>query len=337
MFKSFYPLLEEFLCIYLPMERGYSPNTILSYYTSICQFTSWFSVNSSIDKQKITIFDFTKEHILRWLDNIEENGCSISTRNQRLAGINSFLSYVAEIESVYMDTHLSVKQIKVKKGSRPKKDFLSIEELHSLVGSIKLTNSMGIRHYVLLSILYDSAARIHEIIHMKAEEISYGRNCSIKIFGKGSKTRIAYLSSDSAFLLKDYCKRFGITEGILFKNRCGQPLTDSGIDYIIKKYVAEASVKTPSLKAKTVSAHTFRRSKATHMLLNGISLPVIQRFLGHGSIKTTEEYLEIGSEAMVKAVNSMGNALLDKNSMDSVASWENEDIMEQIRAKITLP
>lgn len=82
------------------------------------------------------------------------------------------------------------------------------------------------------------------------------------------------------------------------------------MDYIIKKYVAIALEKIPSLKSKKVSAHTFRRSKATHMLQNGVSLPVIQRFLGHESIQTTEVYIEIGSEAIIKAVNESAALLM---------------------------
>ena len=105
--------------------------------------------------------------------------------------------------------------------------------------------------------------------------------------------------------------------------------------YIIKKYTAVAAESLLSLKTKKVSAHTFRRSKATHMLLSGVSLPLIQRFLRHESIQTTEEYLEIGSEAMIQAVNRTGTLVLPLEKVDEAENWREADVMEQIRLKIS--
>jgi site-specific recombinase XerD len=334
MFKGFYPLLEKFLCIYLPKQRGCSSHTAMSYYAAICQYVSWLADTHNIDKNKMQVFDFTKERVLSWLSSIEDNGASVATRNQRLAGTRSFLSFASEEEPVYMETCLSVGKIKTKKGCKPSKDFLNHEEFQAILEAIPFGTDTAVRHYALLSVLYDSAARIQEICHMKLEDISFGKNCSIKIYGKGRKTRIVYISADAAALIKDYCRKFGISEGLLFNNRYGNQITDSGIDYIIKKYAAIAAENLPSLKAKKVSAHTFRRSKATHMLLSGVSLPVIQRFLGHESIQTTEEYLEIGSEAMIQAVKRTGASVLPPEKTQESEKWKEADVMERIRLKM---
>lgn len=334
MFKGFYPLLENFLCIYLPKQKGYSNHTITSYYAAISQYISWLGYVHHIEKSKVQVFDFTKERVLSWLLSIEENGSSVSTRNQRLAGTRSFLAYASEEEPIYMDTYLSVRNIKVKKGLKPSKDFLNQEEFQAILKAIPHGDDTSIKHYVILSVLYDSGTRVHEICNMRLEDISFGKNCSIKIFGKGRKTRIIYISSNAATLIKDYCKRFNIAEGILFRNRYGNHLTDSGIDYIIKKYTAVAAESLLSLKTKKVSAHTFRRSKATHMLLSGVSLPIIQRFLGHESIQTTEEYLEIGSEAMTQAINRTSSLVIPLERVDECENWREADVMEQIRLKI---
>ena len=281
--------------------------------------------------------DFTKERVLSWLSNIEANGCTISTRNQRLAGIRSFLAFAADEEPVYMDIFIPIGKIHVKKGNKPSKDFLNQEEFQEILKSIPSGSELSIKHYVLLSTLYETGARVQEICDMKQEDISYGKNCSVKIYGKGRKTRIVYISSDMAAILKEYCTGFSVKEGNLFRNRYGETLTDSGIDYIIKKYTAIARERLPSLKYKKVSAHTFRRSKATHMLLDGVSLPVIQRFLGHESIQTTEEYLEIGSNAMIQAVAKSSSSILSEDKMNEAKKWEDEDILLQIRQKIAAP
>ena len=71
------------------------------------------------------------------------------------------------------------------------------------------------------------------------------------------------------------------------------------------------------------------------MLLSGVSLPLIQRFLRHESIQTTEEYLEIGSEAMIQAVNRTGTLVLPLEKVDEAENWREADVMEQIRLKIS--
>jgi len=186
------------------------------------------------------VSDFTKERVLSWLSNIEANGCTISTRNQRLAGIRSFLAFAADEEPVYMDIFIPIGKIHVKKGNKPSKDFLNQEEFQEILKSIPSGSELSIKHYVLLSTLYETGARVQEICDMKQEDISYGKNCSVKIYGKGRKTRIVYISSDMAAILKEYCTGFSVKEGNLFRNRYGETLTDSGIDYIIKKYTAIA-------------------------------------------------------------------------------------------------
>ena len=335
MFKGFYPLLEYFLCTFLPKQRGCSDHTVISYYTAISQFISWMEETHKIAKSKVRVFDLTKERVLSWLAYIEENGASVSTRNQRLAGVRSFLAFASEEEPIYMDTCLTVGKIKTKKGCKPSKDFLNHEEFQTVLKAIPPGGNTSIRHYVLLSVLYDSGARVHEICNVRLEDISFGKNCSIKIYGKGKKTRIVYISADVATLIREYCTKLDIAEGILFRNRYGKQLTDSGIDYIIKKYSTVASDGLLSLKAKKVSAHTLRRSKATHMLLSGVSLPVIQRFLGHESIQTTEDYLEIGSEVMIQAVNSTGTHVLPLEKVEESEKWRDADVMERIRLKIS--
>lgn len=335
MFKEFYALLEMYLCTYLPKQRGCSNHTVISYYTSLSQYIAWLSDTGEIKKEKIQISNFTKERVLSWLSSIETNGCTVSTRNQRLAGIRSFLAYAADEDPIYMDTYLQIEKIHMKKGNKPKKHFLSQEEFQEILKSIPSGSRLSIRHYVLLSTLYETGARVQEICDMKPEDFSFGKICSIRIYGKGRKTRIVYISSDMAVMLKDYCIKFSLKEGTLFRNRYGNPLTDSGIDYIIKKYTSIASKHLPSLKQKKVSAHTFRRSKATHMLLSGVSLPVIQRFLGHESIQTTEEYLEIGSEAMIQAVLQSSSSVLTEKEMGEKLKWEDVNILEQIRQKIS--
>jgi integrase/recombinase XerD len=182
--------------------------------------------------------------------------------------------------------------------------------------------------------MYDTAARVNETVRINMEHFSFGKENSVVIFGKGSKYRRIYLTKHTVKLIKEYSLKFSIDNGAMFKNRCQNRVSDSGIDYILKKYAKAASLKEKKLVSKSVSPHILRRSKATHMLLNGASLPVIQRFLGHESIQTTEAYLEIGSEAMIKAVEKAGKLIFKNSPQETVSSWKDPDLLRRLKEMV---
>jgi integrase/recombinase XerD len=333
MMKGFYKLLEDYVLIHLPKECGYPKTTVTSYYTSIEQFVSWLEEQHEIHMKTMTIHHFTRNHVQEFLHYLEENKqCKISTRNQRQAGINSFLAYVADVEPLYMNTFMEVKKIKVKKAEKPEKVFLTVEEYKAIINAIDPTTDTGIKHYTLINMMYDTAARVQESIDMKIEDFLFGKENSVHICGKGSKHRRVYITKHSVKLIKCYIERFHMTEGVLFRNRSGVKLSDSGIDFILKKYVSMAVLSQPSLSGKRVSPHTLRRSKATHMLLNGASLPVIQRFLGHESIQTTEAYLDVGTESMIKAVDDASKLIFDEEAVNAKPVWKDEDVMKRLKS-----
>jgi len=335
MIKGFYKLFEDYILIHLPKECGYPKTTVTSYYTSIEQFVSWLEEQHGISMKAVTINHFNRNNVQEFLQYLEEyKHCKISTRNQRQAGINSFLAYVADVEPLYMNAFMEVKKIKIKKAEKPEKDFLTVEEYRAIINAIDTTTATGIKHYTLINVMYDTAARVQESIDMKIEDFQFGKENSVHICGKGSKHRRVYITKHSVKLIKCYTERFHITEGPLFHNRSGVKLSDSGIDFIIKKYVSIAILSQPSLSGKRVSPHTVRRSKATHMLLNGASLPVIQRFLGHESIQTTEEYLDVGSESMIKAVEDASKLIFNEETVNAKPVWKDANVMKRLKSLI---
>ena len=299
-------LIDKFINVHLPKYRGCSKHTIKSYETAICQFLSWVSdIGGSISQESksVGVLDFNRNQITEWLYFIEERGCCAATRNQRLAALRSFFLFVTDQNTAYMENYYSIERIRWKKTPTPSKDFLDEEELKCIMNCIEGRTDTAIKHYMLLCVLYESGARVHELINMRAENITHGKVSYIKILGKGQKFRNVYISTNISLLIKEYCRRFEIKRGYLFTNSSGKPLSEAGVNFIIKKYVNMAAEKMPSLYGKKVTAHTLRRSKATHMLQNNMNLVVIQHFLGHESLKTTEQYLDIGIRDMVNAVN----------------------------------
>ena len=203
-----------------------------------------------------------------------------------------------------------------------------------ILGCVDTTAPEGYKHYVLLCTLYETAARVSELVSMDIQDFSFGRENSILIYGKGSKFRRVYLGKETTQLIKGFLKEMPYKSGPLFRNRSGTRITDSGVDYILKKYAAIAAQDNPDIGIKKISPHVFRRTKATHMLLNGISLPVIQRFLGHESITTTEQYLELGSREMTEAAEHMEQILSGNDHTDCGAIWKQKDVLSRLKELI---
>jgi site-specific recombinase XerD len=333
MIKTFPGLLEYFVVTYAKKEAGFSSETLRSYYASVEQYVLWVKDNEKVPLDKFDPSFFSKERIRSFLRHLEAaQGVSITTRNLRRAGIVAFLAFASEMYPVYTNAYNEAKDIKIKKAPKPKKSFLTVDEYKSMLESVDITKRNGFNHYLLISVMYDTAARVDETVNMNLEDFTFGKENSVIIFGKGSKFRRIYLTSHTVKLVKEFKQLTGHETGALFLNRCNERISDSGIDFILKKYAVIASETEKSLRFKTISPHTLRRSKATHMLLNGASLPVIQRFLGHASIATTEEYLELGSEAMIQAVEKAAKLLFNGGEPDcTVSSWKDPNVLKRLK------
>jgi len=341
MMKNFPRLLEDFILIHLPKELGLSKTTISSYYAALEQYITWLRNVKGILIEEIDASCFQKETIKEFLLYLEdEKHVSSATRNLRKSGIVSFLCYASDIEPVYMNAYVEAKKIKSKKVPKPKRDFLTIEEYKALLNSVDMDASEGTKHYVLMQTMYETAARVSELVAMDMQDFSFGKENSVLIFGKGAKYRLVYLNNNITKLIKDFSKNMSIKKGALFQNRSGNRISDSGIDYIIKKYAELAAAKQPSIAKKQISPHILRRSKASHMLLKGISLPVIQRFLGHESISTTEKYLELGTKAMNDAVEETEALIFGSDESGSsadelhVKKWEDQNVLAKLKKLI---
>lgn len=327
--KNMYELLKDYILRYLPAERGYSKNTVLSYYTSFKQYIEYLKNELSMKQEDITVYDFGRKNVSNYLLYLEENGNSVSTRNQRRASLISFISYCAMIEPLYQSTLDEIRLVKPKKDVKHKLDFLTVEEYKDFISVIDLNTPNGLRHYTLINLMYDTAARVSEVINIKIEDLSYGSNNSIRIKGKGNKYRIVYITSHTVKLINDYLKKYGIKSGYLFLNKQKKKMTRFGVEFLVNKYYDLACQKCSTLKSKNVTPHTFRHTKACHMLINGTALPVIQRFLGHSSVTTTEIYLDLTSDAVIKAVEKAAELIGEDDSFIE-AKWKDDEFRRKL-------
>ena len=203
-------------------------------------------------------------------------------------------------------------------------DFLTREELEVFMKTINIKTKNGYKHYVLIALLYEAGLRASELINLKTSDLFFTNESPyIKVLGKCNKERIIYLNVDIVSIVNEYIEKFKIKEGYLFLNHSKEQFTRFGINKIVNKYFELAKKECPTLVNKTITPHSFRHSKAVHLLMNNTALPIIQRFLGHNSIKTTEIYLDITNDEVSKSILSVSSAINTKENTE--ATWEGDE------------
>jgi site-specific recombinase XerD len=177
--------------------------------------------------------------------------------------------------------------------------------------------------------MYDSGARVQEIIDLSVKDFISGGNPVLSLTGKGNKTRRVPLMKNTATILERYISENKLdaqhkNEYPLFFNRQHNKLTKEGVAYIIGKYAAAAKQTTALFDGK-VNCHMLRHSKAVHLLQAGVNLIYIRDFLGHSDVKTTEVYARSDSELKRKALENAYPELIDSTLPD----WaDNGDLMQ---------
>lgn len=335
-FSDFAYITSRFFQVYLPGERGYSEATIASYLETFKHLFLYCKETLGKSPDRLTVSDVSKDVILRFLTKLEKEGKSISTRNQRLAAIKCFFRYIEYSFPKYLDISSSILGIKMKKQHESTVNYMSVEGVSCILNRPDMKRRSGYRDALILTILYDSAARVTEITKIMVGDIRTEYPATIVLHGKGSKDRIVPLSSKTANLISSYLSQEGMkgTEHknkLLFTNHMGNQLTRAGVAYILKKYVDSVRKEQPELIPEKFSPHCMCHSKAMHLLQAGVAIIYIRDFLGHESVKTTEIYAKADGKSKREALEAAYSAAIeDSNVPDS--SWHNDtDLMEFLK------
>lgn len=268
---------------------------------------------------------------LEWLET--DRKCSISTRNQRLAAIHSFFRYVQSEEPSGIFHFQKVIAIPAKKARKTVVEHLTPEAMQLLLEQPDKHTSKGRRDLTLMSVLYDSGARVQELIDIKVCDVILDSPAVIILTGKGNKTRRVPIMKNTVSLLQYYLRENKLdsswkNEYPLFTNSQHKKLTKEGVAYIIAKYV-ESARKTSTIVPSKVKVHMFRHSKSMHLLQAGVNLIYIRDFLGHVDLKTTEIYARADTETKRRAIENAYPDLINSNLPDwskdqALLSWLSE-------------
>ena len=324
----------NFLTHYLGAQRNLSPNTIKAYRDVFTLLLRFSRDVRGIAPEKLCLEQMDVPLVEAFLDHLEtERQSSPRTRNHRLAALHAFFRYVQTEEPAHMLQCQKILAIPQQRHARPTVTYLSKEELAEILAQPNLRTAEGRRDAVLLSILYDTGARVQELIDLSVGDVRLDPPAQLRLLGKGRKTRAVPLMQSTVQLLRDHIRdnRLDRPEQFdtpLFQSARHQRLSRSGIRYILQKYLVRARSKCPSLN-RTVSPHTLRHTKGMHLLQSGISLDMIRDFLGHVDVKTTQIYARANLEMKRNALEK----ITEPSPIPTIPTWQQDkNLLDWLRS-----
>jgi len=309
--SSLFGLIHDYLKVYLPKQRKLSTNTIRSYREALELLVDFVKEQKGVPLQDVTFEMLTSDMIVAFLNYLEhKRGCGVATRNNRLAAIRAFFQYAADRDVTTAFALSDMKKVTVAKPDRVNViGYMSMAAITAIVERINVTTPKGFRDMVFIMLMYDTGARIQEMIDIKLCDLRLGKTPTIVLHGKGNKIRSVPLMEKTVLHLQKYLSVFHAGESLyseasLFYSVIrGQrnPLSDRRIRYLLKDYGAKAHERCLEVPAN-VHPHLFRHSRAMHLYQQGMDLTLVSQWLGHANLETTQVYAHADTEHKRKAI-----------------------------------
>ncbi len=328
--------IKRFFSYYLPVQKGLAANTILAYRDAIKLLLCYAADTLHKNVEQLCVEDIDESLVLQFLDYLENiRTCSARTRNARLAAIRALFSFIAREEPSLLLHCQRIRTIPIKRTQHKTVGYLEENEMQALLDTVELNSRTGVRDNALLLLLYNTGARVSEIVGLKEADLRLDGVAQIKLLGKGNKYRSCPIWDETVEALDDYLKQRTAknpAEKKLFLNANGSPITRFGVRYIILKYAEKAKTKCPSIASKTVSPHTIRHTTAMHLLRAGNDVNIVSYWLGHADINTTHIYAEIDMEMKRRMLQKLGAPAVKKPPQ-----WHKPDVLQWLDALAKTP
>lgn len=290
---GFATLVQEFFQRRLLTERGASAHTIASYRDTFELLLGYAQTHTGRTPSALRLADLDAPLVLDFLDHLEaDRGNAPRTRNLRLTAIRSFMRYASLRAPDQLAVTERVLAISPKRFDRPALEYLTREEVQALLAAPDRTRWSGRRDTILLTVLYNSGARVSELAGLRVGDLLLDRGVALRLHGKGRKERIVPLWRSTATQLRRWLTQIDQSPTApVFPSRDGGPLTRSGIEQRLRVTLTRAQAGCPSLAGRRISPHTLRHTTAMHLLQAGVDITVIALWLGHEDTATTHTYL----------------------------------------------
>jgi integrase/recombinase XerD len=305
---SFATLLQRFFLEHLGCHRAVSPRTIAAYRDCFRLLLQFAEQHIGKSPTTFVLTDLNASLALAFLDHLEHdrrNG--VRTRNLRLAALRSFLKYAAHHDLSAIQVIERALAVPMKRFDRPMLGFLARPEVQAILDAPPSATWAGRRDRALFAMLYNTGARVSEIIGVRVKNVILDASPAVHIMGKGRKERSVPLWRSTVRLMKEWKRYLGnvADDAYMFPSRAGAAMTRSNVAQRLTLAVEVAAERLPELRNRSISPHTIRHSTAMHLLQSGVDLAVIALWLGHEDPATTHMYLEADLVMKESALNRL--------------------------------
>jgi len=312
------PMLRDYFCESLASQRNLSSQTIASYRDTFRLLLRFLERRYRIKPDVVCVDDLDVSRILAFLNDLEQcRGNAARSRNARRAAIRSFFRYVMVANPLLLSVAQQVLAIPAKRFERVSIGYLTREQMQAIIDSPDAATFSGQRDRILLTLLYNTGARVSELAGLRVQDVSLESRMSIHIRGKGRKNRFIPLWRQTVKLLRVWLRQLNGEPGSpLLPNARGKPMTRAGIAQRLTLAVNRASKRAALDSVQiSISPHTIRHTTAMHLLQADVGLSVIAMWLGHESIQTTHQYLDADLEAKKRALACLKSPRVQKSRL----------------------
>lgn len=305
--SSFAALVQEFFCQRLTAQRNASADTVASYRDTFRLLLAFAEERLRKAPVDMAVSDMDPSLVLDFLDHLEKTrGNRVRTRNLRLTAIRSFMKFVASRLPSALASVQRVLAIPTKRFDRPLVGFLSRDEIDAIIAAPHTDRWSGRRDRVLFATLYNTGARVSEIIGVRRRDLSLNGSPFVHLHGKGRKDRSVPLWRTTRTALQQWLTQLpAAPDHPVFPNRTGSDMSRSGVEDRLDQAVRDAAEKCSTLRDRRVSPHIVRHTTAMHLLQAGVDITVIALWLGHESPATTHLYVEADLEMKQRALEKL--------------------------------
>ena len=291
---SFPALIQTFFTEYITQQRALSPCTVAAYRDTFMLFLDFTTKHCGKSPVSMMLADITPEVIRSFLDHLEqERHNAVRSRNARLAALRSFLKFASHRDVASLHVIESALGVPMKRFERPMLGFLSREEMLAIIGTPSIS-WISQRDHLLLGMLYNTGARVSEIIGVRVADVVLDGAACVHLRGKGRKQRSVPLWRSTANEIRAWLRLNPqlLHTSALLPNRDGEAMTRDNVAKRLVLAVAAAAKVKVELADRHISPHTIRHTTAMNLLQSGVDISVIALWLGHESPTTTHHYVE---------------------------------------------
>jgi len=301
---TFAALVQQFFTEYLVAQRAVSPRTVACYRDALMLFLDFASRKLRKAPTVMRLADIQPDLILAFLDYLEHaRKNAVRSRNLRLTALRAFLKFAGRRDLASLHDVERALAVPMKRFERPMLGFLTRPEMLAVLGQPG-TSWSSQRDHLLLTLLYNTGARVSEIIGVRVVDVILDGGACVHLHGKGRKLRSIPLWGTTVIEVRAWLRRNPALRGeaALLPNRDGLAMSRSNVGQRLHLAVTRAAVEQPSLLKKRISPHTLRHTSAMHLLQSGVPFNVIALWLGHESTTTTHRYVEADLAMKEKAL-----------------------------------